>query len=248
MPSPLLVRGAFGLLILATVGAFFITQRLKASSPAVERVRIQALVSPNADARRDTALLRFDLPEPRNVTVSIVDAATEEVRRLVDDRPLGRGRQRLVWDGALDSGQIAADGSYRVRVTLPSEARAVLSPRSVRLDVTPPVPRIVAARPPALDPALPEPLFRVRLRFSGGRSSTPPQVRVYRVGGRRPEEVAQFRGGRGSDRAVWDGRMSDGRRAPPGTYAFRVSIRDRAGNLGFSGLSSATVRVSGEGR
>jgi len=134
-----------------------------------------------------------------------------------------------------------------VRVTLPSEARAVLSSRSVRLDVTPPAPRILAVRPSVLDPAVPAPLFRVRLRFTG-RSLSPPQVRVYRVGGSPPVEVAQFRAGRGSRTAVWDGRLRGGARASAGTYAFRVSIRDRAGNPGSSELSSPPVRVTAGGR
>ncbi len=225
MPSAPLVRAVFGALVLATVAAFFITQRLKSSAPVVERVRLQAHVSPNGDGRKDEATLRFDLPEPREVTVAIVDSSNEEVRRLADERRLGRGRHFLTWDGRTDAGGVAAEGLYRARVALPSEARAVISARPVLLDRTRPVPRIVSVRP--------LPGRGASIRFSG-RSASPPLFRVYRTDSGDPSEaveVARFRAEGDARTGRWDG-LADGRPAPEGIYAFAVTIRDPAGNVG----------------
>ncbi len=253
MQSTLLVRAVFGALVLATVGAFFITQRLKSSAPVVERVRLQAHISPNGDGRKDEAMLRFDLPESREVTVAIVDSSNEEVRRLADQRRLGRGRHFLSWDGRTDAGGVAAEGLYRVRVALPSEARAVISSRAVLLDVTRPAPRIVSVRP--------IPGRGASIRYNG-RSASPPLFRVYRTDrGNAAEavEVARFRAEEAARTARWDG-LVDAHPAPEGTYAFAVTIRDPAGNVGSapevlpptpegaiegSGVSVTRVAVSG---
>ena len=225
MPSALLVRAVFGALVLATFAAFFITQRLKSSAPVVERVRLQAHVSPNGDGRKDQATLRFDLPEPREVTVAIVNSSNEEVRRLADERKLGRGRHVLSWDGRTEAGGVAAEGLYRARVALPSEARAVVSARPVLLDLTRPAPRIVSVTP--------IPGRGASIRFSG-RSARPPLFRVYRTDRGDPSEaveVARFRAEEGARTGRWDG-LADGRPAPEGIYAFAVTVRDPAGNVG----------------
>src|ERR1051325_9670730 len=57
-------------------------------------------VSPNGDAFRDRALIRFALSSPATVEVSVV--ATDEVRRPVKTiwstrRQLGAGPQSIVW-------------------------------------------------------------------------------------------------------------------------------------------------------
>ena len=137
MARPLLVQVVFGALVAATIGAFFLTQWLKGSAPVVERVRLEARFTPNGDGRDDRAALRFDLPEARAVTVSMIDEDYEEVRRLVDDEDLAAGRHHFQWDGRTDEGIVAEQGSYRVRVVLPSEARAVVSPHSVFLALEP---------------------------------------------------------------------------------------------------------------
>ena len=262
MPGALLVRAVFGALVLATVGAFFITQRLKGSTPVVTRVRLQAHLSPNGDGRKEAAALRFDLPEPREATVSIVAASGVEVRRLVEGRRLAGGRDFFSWDGRTDAGGVAAEGLYRVRVALPSEARAVLSAGAARLDVTPPRPRITAVREAAGRGA--------EIRFVG-RSSSRPVVRVYRSDGpgegsaearhraAPAKQVDRFRIPKGAQTARWSG-MVDGRPASDGNYAFAVTVRDTAGNVGSApgrlpptadeappgtGLSISRLAVSG---
>ena len=89
----------FALLVVATVAAFFVTQRLKRSTPVVRHVMLPRYISPNGDGRKDRAVIKFRLPKSDDrVTVSMTDANGDEVRRLADRR-LGKGRHRFVWNG-----------------------------------------------------------------------------------------------------------------------------------------------------
>ena len=114
----------FALLTVATVGAFFVTQRLKRGSAVVKKISTPLYVSPNGDGRKDVARISFRLPKRDHVTVTIVDGAGEEVRRLVDDRELGRGTHRVAWTGRDNSGAIPPDGRYYLRVILRGQGRA----------------------------------------------------------------------------------------------------------------------------
>src|SRR3712207_3145090 len=116
--SSALARAVFALLVAATVGAFFVTQRLKRADPVVKQIRLQLVVSPNGDGRKDTAEVGFELPESDDVTVSMVDEDDDEVRRLVRARRLRAGEHRFAWDGRGDRGRVVPDGMYFVRITL----------------------------------------------------------------------------------------------------------------------------------
>src|SRR5205085_11341239 len=67
-------RIVFGLLVLATFGAFFVTQKLKQAPRVVRTLSMTTLFSPNGDGRREIATIRFRL-ESRNdvVTVRVQD-------------------------------------------------------------------------------------------------------------------------------------------------------------------------------
>ena len=213
---------AFALLAAATVAAFFVTQRLKDSDPVVKRIATPLWISPNGDRRKDTARVTFQLPKSDRTTVSIVTAGGDERRRLMDGRALGRGEHAVEWDGRDDSGDVMRDGAYYVRVTLRRQGRAVTGPRPIRLETSPPRPRLQSAV--RLRDG------KVRLRYTGPTS--PPAVfRVYRTDtpDGRAKEIARFEGQRGDDVAFWDGYAGEGLRPePPGNYAFSVTVQNRA--------------------
>src|SRR2546421_6502368 len=100
--SSALARSVFVLLVLATVAAFFVTQRLKSGQPVVKRLALQRFFSPNRDHRKDHARISFELPKGDRVTVDVVNANGDRVRRLVDGRSLARGEHMLSWDGRAD--------------------------------------------------------------------------------------------------------------------------------------------------
>jgi len=231
VPSGLLIRVVFGLLVIATAAAFFVTQRLKQSTPAVQRVFFHPYLSPNGDGRKDSVRLRFDLERADDVTVSIVDRAGYEVRRLADDRRLASGTHRFGWDGRAADGQVAAEGAYRLRVALRSEGRSLTASRTLILDTTPPRLSLIAVTPATIAPDVRGPAGRARIRYAGP-SDPAPRFTIYRTDARRsPEPVLRFRGPRFRRTAKWDGRVR-GRPAPDGIYAVRVTVQDKAGNLG----------------
>ena len=224
--SPL-VRIVFGLLVLATLGAFVVTQDLKSGPPLVQRVYYPAWISPNDDGRNERVTLRFDLPAPERATVAVVDEAGDEIRRLADDRALPRGTHRFRWDGRTDAGRVAADGSYHLRVLLRRQGRAVTAPRTLTLDTRPPRPRLLRTGPSVLVPGSGR---GVRIRYEGP-SDPGPLVTVYRTRRGRARAVERVRGPRFRRTAGWDGTI-DGRPPAPGAYALSITVRDPAGNAG----------------
>jgi hypothetical protein len=74
---------AFGLLVVATFGAFFVAQRLKASPAVVGEFRRTPFFSPNSDGRFDRATVRFEIRKRDRVTLAVVDADGDEVRELM---------------------------------------------------------------------------------------------------------------------------------------------------------------------
>lgn len=234
MPSSVLVRVVFGVLVLATAGAFVAAQRLKRSTPIIERVYYYPYISPSCDpcsphAHRTVNVL-FTLRDTGRVTATIVNSAGDDVRTLVDDRRLHRGRHHYSWNGRTDSGTIAPDGSYRLRVTLRDQARSVTAARTLVLDTKPPHPRILAVTPSVILPGAPGPLGRARVRYRGN-SNPHPLVRIYRTDLPKPKEVTVFQAPRFRKTVKWDG-LIDGKPAPDGVYAITITTYDHAGNGG----------------
>jgi hypothetical protein len=231
-------RVVFALLVLATFGAFFAVQRLKSTPPAVQTVGVSPFFSPNRDGRFDRARITFSLKHTDDVTVNVVDRRGDQVRRLLEPRPL-RARVQLPalrWDGLTDAGARAPDGIYRVRVGLRRQGRSVLLPRSVRLDTLPPRVRVVAVGPTRSTLPAPELLPRpgggpAVVHFAGPTRRA--QAFVFRTDPLRRTPVASLRVHAERHRAEWDGAVR-GRRVRPGTYLVAVLARDQAGNIGSS--------------
>jgi hypothetical protein len=229
------VRVVFALLVLATIAAFFATQQLKSEVPLVIRFAAKPKqFSPNGDGVRDRTEVGFDLSEPASVSFSIMDSEGNEVRRVVDDRPLaGDVKHRFDWNGRNDAGEQVPEGVYRMRVVRRDEGRIVDSFKRIRVDRRPPRVRLVSAAPGVIAPREPGQAPEVTLRYDGPRNSAP-EFRVFRTDDAdRPHVVRRFRGDGRS--GVWRGEVALGPRrtgpAPDGDYAFTVSVRDRAGNL-----------------
>jgi hypothetical protein len=230
---------AFALLVVATFGAFFVAQRLKASPAVVGEFRRTPFFSPNSDGRFDRATVRFEIRKRDHVTVAVVDANGDEVRELIAERTALPYREiKAHWDGRDDDGRRLPDGPYRYRITLPDQGRNVVIPESVRLDTTAPRPRVVAIGPvrdraprPELLPAPDGGEAVVHLLAPGRKKrillfkTSPGPVR--QVGDPIPllDDATEWR---------WPGRTESGRPVSPGTYLVAVQARDQAGNIGTS--------------
>lgn len=150
-----LARAVFAALVIACIGAFFLTQHLKHEPTAVEEFRLTPFFSPYPGGPLQREAISFKLEHTERATVAIIDTAGNVVATLVRDMPL----QRLVtfslrWNGrrgtvrryehllsqagrpllvALASGRIAPAGEYRVEVRLRRAHKTVRSPESFTL-------------------------------------------------------------------------------------------------------------------
>jgi hypothetical protein len=229
-----LARIAFAVLVLATLGAFVVTQKLKSSPPLVVRPHIFSVFSPTPDARVTRARISFWIVNGDDVSVSIVDGEGRIVRRLVDGRHLpARKRLVLFWNGRDESSVVVPDGSYRVRVALIHQGRTIDLAQPIRVDTRPPHPLVTDVTPHAVDgPAfLPQHgvgAVTIHLKGLEGRSA---RVLIYRTDVSPPRRVGQLHVGFGARGVTWDGRLG-GEPAPPGTYLMGVLVADRSGNAG----------------
>lgn len=244
-------RALFALLLIATIAAFFVAQRIKQSTPVVEKVAFTKWFSPNGDGIRERTALRFRLKRTDSVDVEIVDRRGDLVRRVASDRSLcGPCTHRFSWNGRRERGGLAPDGEYYLRVVLREEARSVTSPRKIFLDTTAPKPHVRAITPDAISPDGDGRADSARIVYEGpageAGGSTPATYAIYRTGRTRAQRVASFRGGRGERIARWNGRIG-GRPAPPGNYLVTVRVRDAAGNLGGGPALEPRRGVGGDG-
>jgi N,N-dimethylformamidase beta subunit-like protein len=226
----------FGVLVVATFGAFFLAQRLKNAPKIIARLGVESYFSPNGDGRFDRANLSFKLRETDEPTVTVVDAAGDALRQLTGGRTLLAGRlMRLKWDGRSDVGARVPDGRYHYRITLQRQGRSILLAQSVRLDVTPPRPQVASIGPRrnAGPELLPEPGGGgavVHLENVGRK----PVIRLFKTS---PGPVRLVRREPLDDGAKlwrWDGLTQGGRPVSPGTYLAAIESRDQAGNRGLS--------------
>jgi N,N-dimethylformamidase beta subunit-like protein len=224
----------FGLLVLATLGAFVIAQKLKSSPPVVVRPLYSSVFSPAPDASKPKrARISFWIARGDDITVSVVDEDGRTVRTIVDDERLPtRVRRTWWWGGRTSDGRIAPDGSYRVRVALIHQGRTFDLPDVViRLDTTPPRPRVTAVEPegdsgPAFLPQRGVDGVTVSFRGTEGRRAA---LRVWRTDVRPARMVREIEIPGRTEQVSWDGTV-EGEPAPAGTYLMGLYVEDRAGN------------------
>jgi hypothetical protein len=233
-------RVVFALLAVATVGAFFLAQRVKSTPAAITRFSVTPFCSPNGDGRFDACRAAFLLKRADDVTVSVVSSDGEVVDTLVSDRALPKYRNlRVLWKGRTSTGGRAKDGTYRFRVTLRKQGRSILLPHAIRLDTTPPRPLVTSIGPgrtPVPRPELfPNPQGEpLQIHVVTPSTQRATRVFVYRVDPSPAREpVAELPALHGSGTVTWAGTVR-GRRVRPGTYAIGLETRDQAGNVGTS--------------
>jgi hypothetical protein len=166
----------------------------------------------------------------------VIDHRGDEVHVLATARHVRKGQLlRLKWNGLDDAGARAPDGRYRYRVTLQHQGRSIVLGTSVRLDTTPPRPRVTSIGPfkspgPELLPLPDDGVAEVHLDVPGRN----PVVRVYKTSPGPTRLVLQQALRTGQTRWDWNGKTATGRPVSPGTYLVGVETRDQAGNRGLS--------------
>lgn len=100
---------------------------------------VNFFVSPNADTRLDELAVRTGFNVDVNATYEILDFSNRAVvSTFVTDRSSSAGYNIVKWNGELDSGAVAADGFYYVRVTATALGQIESAEVIFELDTTPP--------------------------------------------------------------------------------------------------------------
>jgi flagellar hook capping protein FlgD len=229
---------AFGALVVATVGAFFVTQHLKVSTPLINGAPrpSPAVISPRQNGCGGfykRANLSFYLQHRADtVDVYIVDQNGTFIRTLASGRYMHRGVRKpdgeFPWDGREDNGSVAPDGTYYYRVALLGQGRtSELSNTPVVVKTVPPHP-VLTSVTPSLIPQHGTPVT-IQYRGNEHRAGT---VVIYRTDLPGPPRVVKrFSTPGKGQKAIWDGRIHR-RPAPAGTYLVGLQVTDKACNTG----------------
>jgi len=215
-------------LLTATAAAFVITERLKLTPAPIAGTRVSKTFSPVCGCVTSSASILFRLRRGGAAEVDVIDANGALVRRLARRR-FRAGWLAFRWFGRNMSGHLSADGSYRIRVHLPSEHRTVVFPNTIRLDTV--APRIERFRISRRTIRIGE-RTRISYRF---RDRAHP---IVLVDGR---EAVYGRFAHSSGTLDWFGKVG-GLPVRPGVHRLALEARDDAGNTSPA-TAGTSVRV-----
>ncbi len=233
---------SFGALVVATVGAFFVTQHLKVSTPLLAGFPrpVPGTINPYGGVTCsgpggpiDHSRMRISfylLHRSDTVDVYVVNSQGTIVRTIASGRHLTiKRRTGFTWDGREDNGTIAPDGTYYLRVALIHQGRTVeisnnSGPEPVTVKTIPPRP-VVTSVSPSLIPMGHTP---VTIKYSGTEKRAATVV-LYRTDLPGDPVVKSFQAG--VRHASWNGQINE-RPAPPGTYLVGLRVTDAACNVG----------------
>lgn len=203
-----------------TAAAFAVTEGLKLERAPVFETKVGKVVAPDS-ASNASVPIQFQLRKPDRVTVEIVNGNGEVVRTITRSRPERRGVLLFSWNGRGDNGEVVPDGFYRPRVHLAKERRTILLPNPIRMDATPPLIRLVSARPRVIAPFGKSGFTRITYQ-----TSERAQALLY-VDGQPKTHVRRFvRAGK----FIWGPRAA--RYLRPGPHRIRLRSIDFATNIG----------------
>lgn len=256
-----LAVGAFTALAIATVGAFFLIQHLKVTTPLINGypAPVPAYINPvsggtcpmtNPRGRR--VLVSF-----RRTRVSFYLQNRPDIVDVEMIRPDGTAvalmggsgrhmdvqrRRTFTWNGRGRDGQVVPDGVYDIRVRLVQQGRELLI-RNQNTGAIEPVtvqthaPDLVVTGVTPSTVAVPG-RSAVTIHYAGNQGLRP-RVLIFRRGGTRPVKsyAATTKGGT----SAWNGTLAGGRAAPAGTYLIVLRMTDRTCNRVQSPRSAAAA-------
>jgi hypothetical protein len=205
-------------LLVATAGAFAITEHLKLEKSPVYATKVSKVLSPVCNCPTGKAIVHIKLRHTGRVTVIIVDAQGHKVATIAPNVLVhAHSPQHFPWYGQTDAGGRAPDGVYYPWVQLPRRTFRFIN--KIVLDTKPP--QVLSAT--GLKPVLlvgPGRSAAIRYAFS-----EPAHALVY-LGRRR---IIVGRKTRPQAKIKWTGGL-DHRPVPAGTYVLSIGARDLAGN------------------
>jgi hypothetical protein len=238
-----LSTSAFAVLVVATIGAFFVTQHLKVTTPLIAGYPsfVPGVINPAHPTRcgkydTGSATISFYLQHSSDTAdVYVVSNATGEI---VDTLAIGRHMRTYKrfpdgvfhWDGRESNRQLAPDGTYYLRVALIHQGRTIdLTQAPVKIKTVPPRPVITSVTPTQIPTASGSARVTIRYRGNENRGGTILIYRADMAGGLRL--VKTFLTPWKGQTAVWDGTIHQ-RPAPAGSYLIGLEVTDAACNTG----------------
>lgn len=253
---------AFVALVIATVGAFFVTQHLKVTTPLIQGhpAPVPDTINPvygGVCLRRNgkgvpvlTSYRRMKVSfylqnRSDDVDVWIVNSAGDEIRQIASNvfmRAQPPQRRGFSWDGRLANGSVAPAGVYHIKVFLIHQGRYLLISNStaawpVTVETTRPQVRVTSVTPASITAGSPT---SVTIRYSG-TGSLRPRILIERIRHGHAQLVKSYAATTRAGQSTWNGTLAGGRPAPPGTYLVAVRLTDRACTTGISPVSAASA-------
>jgi hypothetical protein len=221
-------------LLVATAGAFAITEHLKLIKSPISGINItNAVLAPTCHCATSDATIRLKLRHPDRVTVTIVDSAGRTVATLPSIRLPAHQRHVFAWDGRTQDEAVAPDGVYHPWVHLEHARRTFRFTNKITLDTKPPQVLSARAAKPLL---LAAPGRTVAIRYAFDEHA---HALVYL--GRRRIILGRVQQPRG--KVKWAGTRG-GRPLRAGRYVLSVGAQDLAGNVTpAGGRRQVTVEV-----
>ena len=248
----------------ATVGAFFLTQHLKVTTPLINGLPAPV---PSTINPVNGGTCRIRNPKGRLVPVSfrrmrvsfylqnrpdVVYVEIVQGDRVIRTLP-GSGRywrtfkrMEFVWDGREEDGRVAPDGMYDIRVSLAHQGRTLTIAKPtgavepVTVQTHPPRLEVTGVSPRSLTAGT---RASLTIRYSGNQGLRP-QILILRVpgGGSRLRLVKSYAATSKGGTSAWNGTLRGGAPAPPGTYLIGLRVSpDRTCNTVQSGLTPAAA-------
>ena len=184
------------------------------------------VVSPNGDGFHDAVTVSLTAPGATSWALAVAPVTGSGVGAPIVVRTGIGAPARASWDGRTAGGSAAPDGSYRVRLVAGDAAgNRVARSWTVRVDTT--APTIAATGPATFSPNGDGAADVARLTWTASEAITGTARIVKGSTIVRSWAITAARGGA----VAWTGLNSAGAAVGDGTYAFRVTGRDAAGNL-----------------
>jgi flagellar hook assembly protein FlgD len=196
-------------------------------APTVRSASITSgLLSPNGDGIRESVIVSLVTTGATAWAFGVAPVVGSGVGAPVLIRSGGGGTANVTWTGRTSSGVVVPDGMYRLQAVAADPAgNRVSRTWTVRVDRTPPA--IVPAAPPAFSPNGDGVADTARLTWTSAEPVTGTAA-VYH--GSKLIRSWKIATAAVSGAVTWPGTDAAGRRVADGTYSFRVSGRDLAGN------------------
>jgi hypothetical protein len=247
---------AFVALVIATVGAFFVTQHLKVTTPLLTGTPIpfpgtinpvngrtciartpRGILAPVDFRRMEVSFYLLNRADDVDVYI-VADPSGPALATLPGSGRYLRTKKRrvFVWNGREDNGRLAPDGTYYIRVWLVHQGRYVIISNQ---NTGKAEPVVVQTRPPDLEVTGVAPATlstasgaqTVTIHYSGNQGLRP-RVRIYRLGATGGQRLVKtYAATSRSGTTVWDGTLAGGAPAPPGRYLVGLHLVDRTCNV-----------------